>query len=158
MQDSNILVDRKALEMSRSRVIGRDECFLHDLVISEIKDRIQNINRDFQLIAIVTGLPNPWRKAFPKATIIEDKEKLNLSQSYYDLVIHGMALHWANDPIGQLIQARLALKNDGLMIAACLGATTLNELRSVLTEAETTLVGGLHPRSVSYTHLRAHET
>ena len=77
MQDSNILVDRKALEMSRNRVIGRDECFLYDLVISEIKDRIQNINRDFQLIAIVTGLPAPWRKAFPKATIIEDKEKLS---------------------------------------------------------------------------------
>ena len=91
MQDSNILVDRKALEMSRSRVIGRDECFLHDLVISEIKDRIQNINRDFQLIAIVTGLPAPWRKAFPEATIIEDKENLDLSQSFYDLVIHGMA-------------------------------------------------------------------
>ena len=154
MQDSNILVDRKALEMSRSRVIGRDECFLHDLVISEIKDRIQNINRDFQLIAIVTGLPAPWRKAFPKATIIEDKEKLNLSQSYYDLVIHGMALHWANDPIGQLIQARLALKNDGLMIAACLGGTTLNELRSVLTEAETTLMNGIHPRFMPLAEIR----
>ena len=74
MQDSNILVDRKALEMSRSRVIGRDECFLHDLVISEIKDRIQNINRDFQLIAIVTGLPAPWRKAFLKLPLSKIKK------------------------------------------------------------------------------------
>ena len=73
MDDSKILVDTKALEMSRNRFTGRDEFFLHDLVISEIKDRIQSINRDFQLIAIVTGLPTPWRKAFPTATIIEDK-------------------------------------------------------------------------------------
>ena len=42
-----------------------------------------------------------------------------------------MALHWANDPVGQLIQLRLALKSDGLMIAVCLGGTTLNELRDV---------------------------
>ena len=154
MQDSKILVDRKALEMSRNRFIGPDECFLHDLVISEIKDRIQSINRDFQLIAIVTGLPTPWHKAFPTATIIEDKENLNLSHSFYDLIIHGMALHWANDPIGQLIQTRLALKNDGLMIAACLGGTTLNELRSVLTEAETTLVSGIHPRFMPLAEIR----
>ena len=65
-----------------------------------------------------------------------------------------MALHWANDPIGQLIQSRLALKNDGLMIAACLGGTTLNELRSVLTEAETTLLNGIHPRFMPLAEIR----
>ena len=65
-----------------------------------------------------------------------------------------MALHWANDPIWQLIQARLALKNDGLMIAACLGGTTLNELRSVLTEAETTLLNGIHPRFMPLAEIR----
>jgi hypothetical protein len=27
----------------------------------------------------------------------------------HDLVVHALALHWANDPVGQLVQARRAL-------------------------------------------------
>ena len=106
MSQPNILVDNKALEMNRNRAIGRDEYFLHELAIAEIKDRLSSINRDFQSIAIVSGLSTPWGKAFPKATIIQDKENLNLADGKYDLIIHGMALHWANDPVGQLIQVR----------------------------------------------------
>ena len=137
MNNPKMLVDRTALKMSRNRAIDSGGYFLHELAIAEVKDRLSNINRDFQSIAIVTGLSTTWRKAFPSATIIEDNENLNLKRGKYDLVIHGMALHWANDPVGQLIQLRLALKCDGLMIAVCLGGTTLNELRDVLTEAET---------------------
>ena len=154
MSKSNILVDRKALEMHRDRAVGRDEYFLHELAIEEIKDRLCSINRDFRSIAIVSGLSTPWGQAFPKATIIEDKENLNLANCKYDLIIHGMALHWANDPVGQLIQARLALKNDGLMIAVCLGGTTLHELRNVFIEAETKLFGGIHPRFLPLAEIR----
>ena len=154
MSKPNVLVDRKALELNRNRAIGRDEYFLHELAIAEIKDRLSSINRDFQSIAIVSGLSTPWGQAFPKATIIQDKENLNLANGKYDLIIHGMALHWANDPVGQLIQARLALKNDGLMIAVCLGGTTLNELRNVFIEAETKLFGGIHPRFMPLAEIR----
>ena len=154
MSKPNELVDRKALELNRNRAMGRDEYFLHELAITEIKDRLSSINRDFQSIAIVSGLSTPWGQAFPKATIIQDKENLNLANGKYDLIIHGMALHWANDPVGQLIQARLALKNDGLMIAVCLGGTTLNELRNVFIEAETKLFGGIHPRFMPLAEIR----
>ena len=154
MNKPNILVDNKALEMNRNRAIGRDQYFLHELAIAEIKDRLSSINRDFQSIAIVSGLSTPWGRAFPKATIIQDRENLNLADGKYDLIIHGMALHWANDPVGQLIQARLALKNDGLMIAVCLGGTTLHELRNVFIEAETKLFGGIHPRFMPLAEIR----
>jgi hypothetical protein len=36
----------------------------------------------------------------------------------YDLVLHALALHWANDPVGQLVQARRALVPDGLFLCA----------------------------------------
>jgi hypothetical protein len=57
-----------------------------------------------------------------------------------------MALHWANDPVGQIVQARRALMPDGLFLGACLGGRTLWELRAALTEAEVRLTGGLSPR------------
>ena len=60
MSKPNLLVDRKALEMNRNRANGRDEYFLHELAIAEIKDRLSIINRDFQSIAIVSGLSTPW--------------------------------------------------------------------------------------------------
>ena len=47
-----------------------------------------------------------------------------------------MSLHWANDLPGALTQIRRALKPDGLFVGTLLGAGTLKELRSVLTEAE----------------------
>ena len=154
MNNPKMLVDRTALQMNRNRVIGSGRYFLQELAISEVKDRLSSINRNFQSIAIVTGLPTPWHKAFPSAAIIADNENLNLKRSKYDLIIHGMALHWANDPVGQLIQLRLALKGDGLMIAVCLGGSTLNELRDVLIEAETTLSGGIHPRFMPLAEIR----
>ena len=48
-------------------------------------------------------------------------------------MIHAMALHWAEDPIGQLIQCARALRPDGLLIATLLGGETLSELRTALT-------------------------
>ena len=59
--------------------------------------------------------------------------------------MHALALHWANDPVGQIIQCRRALKADGLFLGVCLGGQTLNELRSVLGQAESQLLGGLSP-------------
>jgi hypothetical protein len=61
-------------------------------------------------------------------------------------VVHGLALHWANDPVGQLVQARRALRPDGLMIAALFGGETLAGLRAALAEAEIATIGGLSPR------------
>jgi SAM-dependent methyltransferase len=57
-----------------------------------------------------------------------------------------MCLHWANDPVGQLVQARHALKPDGLLLCTFFGGQTLHELRASLAEAEAAVTGGLSPR------------
>ena len=71
---------------------------------------------------------------------------LALEEGAHDLVLHGLALHWANDPVGQLVQARRALRPDGLLLAALFGGETLHELRAALAEAEVETLGGLSPR------------
>ena len=57
-----------------------------------------------------------------------------------------MALHWANDPLGQIIQSARALRPDGMFQAVCLGGQTLHELRACLAQAESEVTGGLSPR------------
>ncbi len=65
-----------------------------------------------------------------------------------------MALQWADDPVGQLVQARRALRPDGLFLAVFPGGQTLSELRAALAEAETALRGGLSPRVAPMGELR----
>jgi len=74
--------------------------------------------------------------------VVADEERLPFAKNSLDLVVSTLALHWANDLIGALIQARLALKPDGLFIGALLGGATLTELRQSLLNAEAELSGG----------------
>lgn len=147
------LTNRHALTAHRARVQS-DALFLHALAASEIQERLKEVNRPFTRIGIVTGHPEFWQGSFPEAEIVADTEVLELGTARFDLVIHAMALHWAEDPIGQLVQARLALVEDGLLIAVCFGGETLAELRAVLAEAETKIRGGLSPRVAPMGELR----
>lgn len=140
-----MLCDRTALLRNRARTrLG--SMFLHELARGEIEDRLAMVKKAFTTPAIVTGLPEFWRDVVPQARVVEDAETLALDAGRHDLVIHAMALHWANDPVGQLIQCRRALVPDGLMLAVLPGGRTLNELRSSLSQAEASLRGGLSPR------------
>lgn len=65
-----------------------------------------------------------------------------------------MALHWANDPVGQLIQARRALRPDGLLLCVTFGGRTLSELRAAMAEAEASVTGGLSPRVLPMGEIR----
>ncbi|MCA3742142.1 methyltransferase domain-containing protein [Phenylobacterium sp.] len=75
-----------------------------------------------------------------------DEERLPFAPASLDLIVSSLSLHWANDVIGALVQARLALKPDGLFIGALFGGATLTELRQALTAAELELTGGAGPR------------
>lgn len=148
------LTDRTALTRHRARVCDPAALFLHAEAIAEIKDRLAMVNRSFTDVAIVTGQPQIWAEAFPDATVISDEETLGLPAQGFDLVIHGMALHWANDPVGQIIQCHRALRPDGLFHAVALGGQTLIELRDALTRAEVQLTGGLSPRVAPMAEIR----
>ncbi len=139
------LTDLDALAFHRARS-RRDALFLQESAADEIEDRLAMVNRAFTDIAIVTPFPDVWAARMPQATLIADSETLDLSEAAHDLVIHSLSLHWANDPVGQLIQCRRSLKPDGLLIAATLGGQTLEELRACLSQAEIALTGGLSPR------------
>ncbi|MHA6264310.1 methyltransferase domain-containing protein [Arenibacterium sp. CAU 1754] len=139
------LFDRSALLRNRARMRD-DTLFLHRTALDEVQDRLSMVNRTFKSVGIVTPCPGIWKQAFPDATCVSDDDTLDLRPGTYDLVIHAMCLHWANDPIGQIIQCRRALVADGLFLGVQLGGATLRELRAALSEAESRVTGGLSPR------------
>lgn len=153
MTTQSRLTDIKALGKFRARA-SREALFVQESAADEIQDRLSMVNRTFTKPAVVTPFPEIWQNRLPQAHVVSDDETLELNVAAHDLVIHATALHWSNDPVGQLIQCRRGLKPDGLMIAATLGGQTLEELRSVLGQAEITATGGLSPRILPMGEIR----
>ncbi|AAC25509.1 ESTs gb/Z34075, gb/Z34835 and gb/AA404888 come from this gene [Arabidopsis thaliana] len=77
---------------------------------------------------------------------VGDEEFLPVKESSVDLIISSLGLHWTNDLPGSMIQCKLALKPDGLFLAAILGGETLKELRIACTLAHMEREGGISPR------------
>ncbi len=152
MSNPPTLTDRAALARNRAR--ARGDLFLHAIARDELALRLSEVNRAFTAPAIVTGHPAVWRDFLPGAAIVEDTPVLALEPGAHDLVIHAMALHWADDPIGQMVQARHALRPDGLFLAVLPGGQTLAGLRAALAQAEADLTGGLSPRVLPMGEIR----
>lgn len=148
------LTDRAALNRNRQRALRAPALFLHEIAADEVEDRLSLVNKSFTAPAVVTGFPQFWQSRLPEARIVADDEVLTLERGAHDLVIHALCLHWANDPVGQLIQARRALRPDGLLLAALFGGGTLHELRSALAQAEAEVRGGLSPRVLPMAEIR----
>lgn len=150
-----LLTDRLALSRHRARARRADPAlFLHEDAAAEIEERLSEVNRRFTSPAVVTAFPEPWQAILPGARIVPDDEILSLEEGAHDLVIHALALHWANDPVGQLVQARRALRPDGLFLGVLFGGQTLSELRVALAEAEAAVTGGLSPRVLPMGEIR----
>lgn len=144
---------------ARARNLARAQDMLwQQEAIAEVKDRLELVKKPLTDIAIVTDFPQLWQgfdhDGVQPSCIIPPDERLALAQGSFDLVIHAMALHWANDPVGQLVQCRRALRPDGLMMALMFGGQTLHELRASLAEAEAEIAGGLSPRVVPMGEIR----
>ncbi len=150
MQAPPDLFDHELLAQRRARAasFGAEGEFLHREIADQVSERLEEINKTFTKAAVIGPRADLWIEMLGNSEFasVKDQETLELDENSLDLVIHGLALHWANDPVGQLIQMRRALKPDGLMIAAMFGGQTLNELRTSLAEAETEVEGGLSPR------------
>ncbi len=143
---------------------GRGD-FLHREIAGLLSERLAEVTRGFD-DALVIGSGGgvyadalksrvsniqqiEWSPARAKRAKIEPthfSDTLPVEPDSFDLVISALELHWSNDPVGQLIQMRRALRPDGLMIAALFGGQTLAELRDVLARAEVEVTGGLSPR------------
>lgn len=149
MQTPPLLTDQTALARRRMRAMD-EGLFLQRLVAAEVQDRLKEVNRRFTNPVVVSPFPEVW----PGWTVVPEAEMLDLTPGAHDLVIHALNLHWANDPVGQLVQCRHALRPDGLLIAPLFGGQTLHELRSVLAEAEAEVTGGLSPRVLPMGEIR----
>jgi SAM-dependent methyltransferase len=151
------LTDRPALLRQRRRARGLAQhdaaLFLHRAALADIQERLIEVNRTFTSPAVVSGFPEIWSD-IAGARQVADDEVLTLTPGAHDLVIHAMGLHWADDPLGQLVQCRHALRADGLFIAVLPGGRTLHELRAALAEAEALVTGGLSPRVLPMAEIR----
>lgn len=79
-------------------------------------------------------------RAGPRVQV--DEERLPFADQSLDLVVSTLALHWANDVPGAMIQIRRALRPDGLFLGVIFGGSTLTELRQSLVAAEAELSDG----------------
>lgn len=150
------LTDRAALDRHRDRaraMPGHDAAlFLHRLAFDDLQERLGEVNRRFTAPAVVTGLPQIF--AGWCETVVPDADLIALEPGAHDLIVHFMALHWANDPVGQLVQCRRALQPDGLCLVVLPGGRSLQELRAALAEAEAAVTRGLSPRVVPMGEIR----
>ncbi len=143
----------------RARATFRDAAFLHERVVADLADRLEAIPRPFERVLALGGggLFSEEVRRRPELSarigaILEtdldliDPEHLPFAPDSFSLIVSPLALHWINDIAGALIQLRLAMKPDGLLLASLFGGETLNELRLSLIEAESEITGGAGPR------------
>ena len=148
------LADRPRLERARARARLDVAGFLHDEAMAEVQERLIDVNRTFTAPALVTPFPDHWAGVLPGARVVAPEDVLDLEQGAHDLVVHAMALHWADDPVGQIVQCRRALQPDGLFLSVAFGGETLTELRQALAQAEAEVLGGLSPRVAPMAEIR----
>jgi SAM-dependent methyltransferase len=145
------LTDPAALARNRARATAT---FLHEAVAGDIEERLTTVNKAFTAPAVVTPFPAVWAGRLPGVTMVGEGPVLALEPGAHDLVIHALCLHWADDPVGQIVQCARALRPDGLFIAAFFGGRTLAALRAALAEAEAAATGGLSPRVLPMADIR----
>jgi len=154
MQIPPPMTDRQALARNRARAARAPALFLLESWADEVQERLIEVNRTFTAPAVVTPFPDFWQARLPEARIVPDDDVLELAEGSHDLIIHALCLHWANDPVGQLVQCRRALRPDGLFLGGLFGGRTLAELRAALAEAEVAITGGLSPRVLPMGEIR----
>ena len=164
-----LLFDRRAWRLHRERAARQGAVdFLHAEIADRLVERLDLVNREFpvaldlgardgalaRVLAERAGTDRviaaePAGGFLSGATglrLVADPELLPFADAGFDLVASVLALHWAADLPGVLVQLRRALKPDGLLLAAMLGGQTLVELRTALFEAELEEEGGVSPR------------
>jgi SAM-dependent methyltransferase len=167
---------RKRLDRAAGGYAAAD--FLHRRAAFDIAERLAPIMRTFSVAVDLSARGGAFAEALAEeapgkvGTLIEadlsprmlagrrtlrlvaDDERLPFAAGSLDLIVSTLGLHWTNDVVGALIQARRALKPDGLFVGAFLGGTTLTELRQSLVAAESEILGGAGSRVSPFADVR----
>lgn len=166
------IFNRSLLHLRRRRAARHfaEADFLHRAVVLDMIDRLESIARPFDRVLaigpgahLVESLLTPEAgvrqldcldpfagNAFPVDGIVRPQ-----TEPKYAAILSIMDLHMMDDPLAALTPMRLALKPDGVMIAALPGEETLHELRDCLYQAETEILGGVSPRLVPMAPLKS---
>jgi len=171
------IFDRKRLRRKRTRRAAQlaEHDFLLARAADDLANRIALQNRRFET-ALCLGASNGYLRhalaAQPQADIgrliesdltaamlpagglVLDEETLPFKPHSLDLIVSLWGLHHVNDVPGALLQARLALKPDGLFLAALPGGVSLAALRAAFVDAESRLLGGAQPHLHPYADLQ----
>jgi SAM-dependent methyltransferase len=151
----------------RARAGFREAAFLYQRAAADLVERLEAIPRRFERVLALGGeglvseeIAQRPELAARLGHVIEasladvDPEHLPYAAGAFDLIVAPLALTWVNDLPGALVQLRLALKPDGLLLASLFGGDTLNELRLSLLEAESELTGGAAMRVAPFADLQ----
>ena len=133
------IFDSKAIALHRARAARiQGDAFLAHEAAEGVAARLATVTR-----------------AFPRRMelVLGDGERLAAPEPL-DLLTSVLMLHAVNDLPGVLVQARRALKPDGLFLAALFGGETLTELRQSLSAAEIETSGGVSPRVAPFADVR----
>lgn len=172
------IFDHELLRQRRLRALAAFEPgsdFLVRRVAEDMADRLAVVERHFDHPVLVHGgLPHAAQQmqAIGKTAefryidlcevpgvdverqVLAEPDHVPLQPASVDLVVSPLALQLTNDTPGVLVQMRRALKPDGLLLAATLGAGTLGELRESLLAAESELIGGASARVHPFADIR----
>jgi SAM-dependent methyltransferase len=178
MTGAPTIIDRAAVRRNRSRAAAglADFDFLIETVADDLMERLDDSTHRFARALdlgchtgalgrrlsrrddIQTLLSADTARAMvdraPGLRVIADEELLPIADGALDLIMSCLNLHWVNDLPGCLIQARRALKPDGLFLAAMFGGATLRELREAFLAAEDEIEGGAGPRVSPFADVR----
>lgn len=172
-----LVFDRRLARRRLERALrGERPSFLFERVEDDLIDRLLPVQRRFSTI-LDFGSPRPETAAAllrlrsdalvvraaplrhaigtgPWLGVVADEEAGPFAPECFDLVTSILALQGVNDLPGALVQIRRSLRPDGLFLAALLGGQSLQELRSVLAQAEAEITGGASPRVAPFADLR----
>lgn len=141
--------ERRRLAMARgARLATRHDAFLAEHMADEIIERLGWVTRAFGN-ALVLGMATPNLMTALQAKgvrithagpighdIVCDEDQLPFEPASFDLVIALGTLDSVNDLPGALIQLNRALRPDGLMMAAMIGAGSLPRLKAAMLAAD----------------------
>ncbi|HTO32047.1 MAG TPA: methyltransferase domain-containing protein [Pararhizobium sp.] len=174
----DFVFDQTLIETRRKRALRNGDpkaAFLLEIAARELAERLSVVERHFDKAVELhgyTGLAARFmaesgktgeiRRVETDAAFASGDESISVSPletvplapESVNLIVSPLSLHLTNDTPGVFIQARRALKPDGLFLAAIPGSGTLQELREVLLATESELTGGASPRVIPFADVR----
>ena len=179
-----LIFDRKAIARCRSKASSKIDNynFLHTRLAKELYTRILPINTQlddvlvfgahshklYKLLLNNIRVHNLYISDISKSLlsnnkiklpdncypVVADEEILPFAKNSLDAIISNLTYHSVNDLKGALIQAHYALKAERPIIFAIFGGDNLRNIRNLLLNIETNIIGGAFSRIAPFIDIK----